>query len=58
MQSKWSAAEAQDYVARYAAKGVNEDLALRTYTTRLLGRDPALVLHGGGPFGLHRRKPF
>ena len=29
-------------------KGVNEDLALRTYTTRLLGSDPRLVLHGGG----------
>ncbi|HJR56546.1 MAG TPA: bifunctional aldolase/short-chain dehydrogenase [Rhizomicrobium sp.] len=48
MQSKWSAAEAKDFVSRYAEKGVNEDLALRTYTTRLLGRDPALVLHGGG----------
>jgi rhamnose utilization protein RhaD (predicted bifunctional aldolase and dehydrogenase)/NAD(P)-dependent dehydrogenase (short-subunit alcohol dehydrogenase family) len=48
MQSKWSAAEAKAYVSRYAEKGVNEDLALRTYTTRLLGRDPALVLHGGG----------
>src|SRR4051812_35291044 len=26
----------------------NENLALRTYTARLLGADPALVLHGGG----------
>ncbi|HEX4859844.1 MAG TPA: class II aldolase/adducin family protein, partial [Rhizomicrobium sp.] len=33
---------------RYAAKGVSRDLALRTYTTRLLGSDPRLVLHGGG----------
>ena len=40
MQSRWSDAEAQDYVKRYAEKGVNEDLALRTYTTRLLGGDP------------------
>jgi len=48
MQSKWSADEAKTYVRDYALKGVNEDLALRTYTTRLLGRDPALVLHGGG----------
>ena len=29
-------------------KGVNEDLAVRTYTTRLLGSDPKMVLHGGG----------
>ena len=48
MQSRWSDGEARQYVADYAAKGVNEDLALRVYTTRLLGRDPALVLHGGG----------
>ena len=33
---------------RYAEKGVGEDLALRVYTTRLLGGDPRLVLHGGG----------
>jgi len=48
MQSKWSDAEAQDFVSRYAPKGVNADLAVRTYTTRLLGGDPKLVLHGGG----------
>src|SRR6201996_3749027 len=48
MKSRWSDAEAQEYVKRYAEKGVNADLALRTYTTRLLGGDPKLVLHGGG----------
>jgi rhamnose utilization protein RhaD (predicted bifunctional aldolase and dehydrogenase)/NAD(P)-dependent dehydrogenase (short-subunit alcohol dehydrogenase family) len=26
----------------------NEELSLRVYTSRLLGREPALVLHGGG----------
>src|ERR1700691_4124749 len=48
MHSKWSNAEAKDFVARYVSKGINADLALRTYTTRLLGSDPKLVLHGGG----------
>ncbi len=48
MQSNWSDTDAKDFVSRYAAKGVNEDLAIRTYTTRLLGSDPRLVLHGGG----------
>ena len=48
MQSNWSDTDAKQMVSRYAAKGVNEDLALRTYTTRLLGSDPRLVLHGGG----------
>ena len=48
MKSRWSETEAQSYVARYGEKGVAPDLALRVYTTRLLGGDPALVLHGGG----------
>ncbi len=46
MKSRWSDAEAREFVARYPREG--EDLALRTYTTRLLGSDPKLVLHGGG----------
>ena len=48
MQSLWSDADAEAAVAHYAAQGVNADLALRTYSARLLGRDPALVMHGGG----------
>ena len=48
MQSRWNAAEAKKFAADYVPKGVNEDLAVRTYTTRLLGSDPRLVLHGGG----------
>lgn len=30
------------------AKACADDLALRCYTSRLLGQDPTLVLHGGG----------
>src|SRR5215472_16842102 len=48
MNSRWSDSDAQSFVARYAARGVSRDLALRVYTTRLLGQDPRLVLHGGG----------
>jgi rhamnulose-1-phosphate aldolase/alcohol dehydrogenase len=48
MKSRWSESEASEFIARYAAKGVSDDLALRVYTTRLLGSDPKLVLHGGG----------
>ena len=48
MKSLWSDTEAKNYVARYGDKGIAPDLALRVYTTRLLGGDPALVLHGGG----------
>src|SRR6266567_4578122 len=48
MKSRWVESDAEAFVTRYAALGVNRDLALRTYTTRLLGSDPKLVLHGGG----------
>ncbi|MDH5218811.1 MAG: class II aldolase/adducin family protein, partial [Gammaproteobacteria bacterium] len=39
MQSLWSDSEATSY---------KTDLELRVYTSRLLGRDSSLVLHGGG----------
>ncbi len=48
MKSRWNQAEARAAVDRYAAAGVSEDLALRTYSARLLGAEPSLVLHGGG----------
>ncbi|HLJ81021.1 MAG TPA: bifunctional aldolase/short-chain dehydrogenase [Ktedonobacterales bacterium] len=41
MRSRWNDEEA----ARYATDG---ELGLRVYTSRLLGSDPSLVLHGGG----------
>ena len=48
MDSLWSTNEADLFVSQYADDGVNQDLALRVYTSRLLGSDPRLVLHGGG----------
>jgi rhamnose utilization protein RhaD (predicted bifunctional aldolase and dehydrogenase)/NAD(P)-dependent dehydrogenase (short-subunit alcohol dehydrogenase family) len=48
MRSLWSDSEAEAIVARYAENGAERDLALRVYTSRLLGGDPRLVLHGGG----------
>jgi rhamnose utilization protein RhaD (predicted bifunctional aldolase and dehydrogenase)/NAD(P)-dependent dehydrogenase (short-subunit alcohol dehydrogenase family) len=39
MQSKWKDSEAADYPG---------ELGLRVYTSRLLGQDDSLVLHGGG----------
>src|SRR5271154_5396676 len=48
MKSRWSDADVRSFIKTYAAKGVGEDLAERVYTTRLLGSDPKLVLHGGG----------
>src|SRR5215475_4016690 len=48
MQNRWVDADAEAMVARYGEAGIGRDLALRVYTTRLLGGDPKLVLHGGG----------
>ena len=46
MPDLWDDEAARAFVAEFGDAG--EDLALRVYTSRLLGRDPALVLHGGG----------
>lgn len=48
MKSQWNDSAARELAEAYAKKGVGQDIALRVYTTRLLGRDPLLVLHGGG----------
>jgi len=47
MNTRWSDREAGQFVDQYARQW-GEDLALRTYSTRLLGSEEALVLHGGG----------
>ena len=48
MKSRWSDSEFRSVVDGYVRSGLNPDLATRVYTTRLLGADPQLVLHGGG----------
>jgi rhamnose utilization protein RhaD (predicted bifunctional aldolase and dehydrogenase)/NAD(P)-dependent dehydrogenase (short-subunit alcohol dehydrogenase family) len=48
MQNLWSDEDAKAAIDSHARKGINEDLGLRVYTTRLLGGEPKLVLHGGG----------
>jgi rhamnose utilization protein RhaD (predicted bifunctional aldolase and dehydrogenase)/NAD(P)-dependent dehydrogenase (short-subunit alcohol dehydrogenase family) len=48
MKSAWVERDAKAAVDHWAKSGVAADLALRVYSTRLLGRDPKLVLHGGG----------
>ncbi|MGQ0749098.1 MAG: bifunctional aldolase/short-chain dehydrogenase [Betaproteobacteria bacterium] len=48
MNSLWNDAEAQRF---------HGDLGLRVYTSRLLGRDKSLVLHGGGNTSVKIREP-
>ncbi len=46
MKNLFDERDAQDFVARYPA--IPAQLAWRTYTSRLIGKDPGLVLYGGG----------
>ena len=48
MKSGWADRDAEAIVAEGAKAGISRDFALRIYTTRLMGRDAKLVLHGGG----------
>ncbi len=48
MKNRWRAREANDLVRQLGQRGISEALALRVYSTRLLGSEPALALHGGG----------
>ncbi len=48
MKSKWNNKEANSFIKKFRNKKVDRDLALRIYTTQLLGNDPKVVLHGGG----------
>src|SRR5689334_4997916 len=57
MKNLWSDQAAKAGVANHAKKGIGEDLALRVYTTRLLGGEPKLVLHGGGNTSVKTRMP-
>ena len=48
MKNNWSNLEAKKFIKKYKKLGHSKDMALRVYTTRLLGRNSELVLHGGG----------
>ena len=50
MDDLWRDADAEAMVAAYG------DLGLRVYTSRLLGADPRLVLHGGGNTSVKTRR--
>jgi len=48
MKNLWEEKKAKKYISEYSKLGVPQDLALRIYTTHLLGSEKKLVLHGGG----------
>ncbi len=56
MRSAWVERDANLAVDRYGKGGIGVDLALRIYSTQLLGRDAKLVMHGGGNTSLKTRE--
>jgi rhamnose utilization protein RhaD (predicted bifunctional aldolase and dehydrogenase) len=48
MQSRWNDEDANRYVVAARAAGQSDALGLRIYSSRIIGGDPDLVLHGGG----------
>ncbi|MGH6725380.1 MAG: bifunctional aldolase/short-chain dehydrogenase [Pseudolabrys sp.] len=56
MKSAWVERDASAAVDRYGKAGIAADLALRIYSTQLLGRDGKLVLHGGGNSSLKTKE--
>ena len=48
MENLWSQKEAEELVKYYRGQGVGRDIAMRVYSSRLLGGVSDLVLHGGG----------
>ena len=48
MKNLWNNSDSFKYIKYYKKFKVSKDLALRIYTTHLLGGEKKLVLHGGG----------
>lgn len=48
MQSRWNDEDANAYVEAARVAGQSDALGLRIYSSRIIGGDPDLVLHGGG----------
>jgi len=48
LKNDWSNYEAKKFIKKYKKLGFSKDVALRVYTSRLLGKNKELVLHGGG----------
>jgi len=48
LKNNWTKNFANKFIKKYKKLGVSKDLALRVYTTHLLGKNKELVLHGGG----------
>ena len=48
MKNLWNSKDHNVFLSKYKKLGYSEDIASRVYTSRLLGSNSKLVLHGGG----------
>ena len=48
IHNKWSNKDAKEWCYAASQTPADQALALRVYTSRLIGMDPDLVMHGGG----------
>lgn len=48
MKNLWNSKDHNLFLKKYKKLGYSEDIASRVYTSRLIGSNPKLVLHGGG----------
>ena len=57
IKNRWSDAEVKTYLTAAGQTDADRDLALRVYTSRLIGQDSDLVMHGGGNTSVKIRRP-
>ena len=56
MKSRWNNSDLNELISAHAKQSIKKDLAIRVYTTRILGQEPLLVLHGGGNTSVKTQK--
>ena len=48
LTNRWQESDALEFQRAAGGDPAARELALRVYTSRLIGQDPDLVMHGGG----------
>ena len=48
VKNLWNEQDAQSFIDNAGSSEADRQLALRVYTSRLIGQDPDMVMHGGG----------
>ncbi len=57
IENRWSDDAAQEWLSGAGDDEADRELALRVYTSRIIGQNPDLVMHGGGNTSVKVRRP-